>query len=326
MMLISWNVTKKCNLKCRHCYRDAGVEGEGELSYEEGIALIQEIASAGFETLILSGGEPLIREDIYDLIAKAKEIGLSPVLGTNGSLITQEVAKKLKEVGIRRVGVSLDSVNREKHDSFRRSSGAFERTLAGISYLKEVGVMFQIHTTVMDFNYEEMEEISDFSSRLGAASHHIFFLIPTGRASLQSTPLVNYKEIERFKVLLNRILLKRKASKIEIKPTCAPQFIRMVQGEVGFKRGCLAGLTYCCILPNGDIHPCPYLPLKVGNVRSDGFQRFWSGKEGVLANLRTMLYKDKCGRCDFREVCGGCRAKAYHYGGDYMGEDPFCFF
>ncbi|MDI6703717.1 MAG: putative heme d1 biosynthesis radical SAM protein NirJ2 [bacterium] len=328
-MLISWNTTWVCNLRCRHCYRDAGKKAKDELSTSEGKLLLEEIGGSGFKRIVFSGGEPLLRKDIYELVRYAKDLGLDSVFGTNGTLISPEVARMLKLAGATRIGISLDSLRENIHDDFRQVKGAYRKAISGMKSCKMVGLEFQIHTTVMEFNYDEIEEISNFSERIGAEAYHIFFLIPTGRArDYQYSKRGVQQWAKMYESLLQRILIKQKEIDIELKPTCAPQFVRQalqMNIPIRFKKGCLAGISYCCILPNGDVHPCPYLPINAGNIREKGFKEIWEEAD-ILLKLRSRNYKGKCGRCDYKESCGGCRARAYFYSEDYMGEDPFCLY
>ncbi|MFO8191301.1 MAG: putative heme d1 biosynthesis radical SAM protein NirJ2 [Bacillota bacterium] len=325
-MIISWNTTRQCHLKCKHCYRDAGEKEKNELSTEEGKTLIEEIANSGFKILVLSGGEPLLRDDIFDLTSHAAACGLRPVFGTTGTTITPPVARKLKQSGAARIGISLDSINPEEHDQFRGVPGAWEQAIRGMKYCFDADLPFQIHTTVVEHNYHEVEAITDLAVSLGAAAHHVFFLVPTGRAKDIEAEALREKQYEH---LLHRILKKQQEVSIELKPTCAPQFMRIAKQmgmEMRFTKGCLAGTAYCCILPAGDVHPCPYLPVKVGNVREQPFSDIWREAE-IFKQLRSEKFGGKCGTCDYKDICSGCRARAYYYtNGDYMAEDPWCLY
>jgi len=324
-MLISWNVTRACNQKCLHCYRDAGAADANELDTDEGVALIGEIARAGFKVLVLSGGEPLLRQDIGTLIAAAGERGLRPVLGTNGTLLSRDVARKLKRAGLVRAGISLDDIAPRGHDSFRGDEGAWEKGRAAMRACKEEGLEFQIHTTVTRHNWKEIEQITDLAVSLGAKAHHVFFLVPTGRGCSIGEDAITPAQVEE---LLRRLLEKQRGLNIEIKPVCAPQFVR-IAAEIGqptrFTQGCLAGISYCCVLPGGDVHPCPYLPIKVGNVRETPFGQLWQ-QDPNFQKLRSQRYSGRCGGCIHRVSCGGCRARAWATSGDYMEEDDGCIF
>ncbi|MCT8975384.1 putative heme d1 biosynthesis radical SAM protein NirJ2 [Clostridium sp. CX1] len=325
-MIISWNTTNKCNMYCEHCYRDAGKEDSLELTTEEGKALIEEIVKAGFKIMIFSGGEPLMREDIFQLISYASSLGLRPVLGSNGTLISPSTALKLKESGIKAVGISLDSLNANKHDRFRNYSGAWRDTLYGMKNCRDIGLPFQIHTTVMDWNKDEVLHITDFASAMGAIAHHTFFLVPTGRGENIEKEAVNLDDYER---LLSDIMKKQKEIDIELKPTCAPQFIRIAENmgiKLRFSRGCLAGLSYCIVGPRGDVQPCAYLKEVAGNVKETDFSTIWKESK-IFKDLRTLDYKGSCGRCKYKNICGGCRARAaYNNDGDYMSEDTLCIY
>ncbi|MCF8010011.1 MAG: putative heme d1 biosynthesis radical SAM protein NirJ2 [Clostridiales bacterium] len=324
-MLVSWNTTNACNLYCKHCYRNAGETADKELNTSEAKNLINEIVKSGFKIMIFSGGEPLMRKDIYELVEYASQQGLRPVFGTNGTLITTEVAQKLKEVGSKGMGISLDSTDKYKHDEFRGVSGAWEKAVNGMRACHEVGLPFQIHTTVMDWNYNEIEKLTDFAVSEGAVAHHVFFLVPTGRA-------VNIEEeslkATQYESLLHRLLEKQKEVSIEVKPTCAPQFMRIASQKsikMRFTRGCIAGISYCIINPVGDVQPCAYLDIPAGNIRETSFSKIWNNSE-IFKKLRSMEYSGGCGSCRYKDICGGCRARAYFYHGDYMAEEPWCLY
>lgn len=326
-MIISWNTTRQCNQYCKHCYRAAGAEPDpDELSTAEGKSLLEEIAKAGFKIMVLSGGEPLMREDIYELCAHGTQQGLRVVLGTNGTLITPEVVKRLKAAGVARVGISLDDIDPAVHDEWRQMPGAWETSVQGMKYCREGGLPFQIHTTVTERNEPIITQMTDLAVELGAAGHHIFFLVPAGRGVDIETETLKARDYER---LLNRILDKQRDVEIELKPTCAPQFMRIAKRKnipMRYTKGCLAGTSYCVIIPNGDVQPCPYLQLKVGNVRETPFSEIWANNP-VFQEFRTQKPSGRCHDCDCESICGGCRARAYYYsGGDYMAEEPWCLY
>ena len=320
-MIVSWNTTNACNMYCAHCYRDAGCKAAEELSTAEAKTLLEQIAAAGFKIMIFSGGEPLMRPDILELVRYAASLKLIPVFGTNGTLITQERAQQLLDAGARGMGISLDSLDREKHNRFRSFEGAWEGAVEGMKNCRAVGLPFQIHTTVMDWNQHELEAITDFAVEIGARAHHFFFLVPTGRAASIEEEALRTREYED---VLRRIMIKQQSVPIEIKPTCAPQFLR-IASELGmktrFRRGCLAGLSYCIISPRGKVQPCAYLNMELGDVRETPFDVIWK-RNPILARLRTLDYGGKCGGCRYKNACGGCRARAacYH-DGDFMAED-----
>ena len=325
-MIVSWNTTNACNMYCAHCYRDAGAKADEELTTDEAKSMLTSIAEAGFKIMIFSGGEPLMRSDIFELVAYAASLKLIPVFGTNGTLITEETAHKLKDAGARAMGISLDSMDKDKHDKFRRFPGAWEGAVKGMENCKKVGLPFQVHTTVMEWNRNELSALTDFAVQIGAKAHHFFFLVPTGRAATMEEESLR---AENYEKVLTEIIRKQQSVPIELKPTCAPQFVRIAR-QMGvntrFKRGCLAGLSYCIISPRGKVQPCAYLNIELGDVRQTPFAEIWRNNS-VFNKLRTGEYGGGCGKCEYNSVCGGCRARAacYH-GGDYMAEEPWCLY
>ena len=326
MNIVSWNVTNACNMYCAHCYRDAGCKAEDELSTEQAKKLLTEIKKAGFQIMIFSGGEPLMRPDILELVKFADGLGLFPVFGTNGTLITPQMAKDLKAAGARAMGISLDSLDPAKHDKFRSFPGGWQGAVDGMKNCREAGLPFQIHTTVMDWNAPELEDMIDFAVEIGARAHHFFFLVPTGRAATIEEESLR---AEQYEDVLTRIMKKQETVPIELKPTCAPQFLR-IAAELGqksrFHRGCLAGLSYCIISPKGKVQPRAYLKEYLGDVRDTPFDEIWKNNE-VLKKLRTLEYSGGCGTCKYNHLCGGCRARAaIYHDGDYMAEEPWCLY
>lgn len=323
-MIVSWMTTNRCNLKCAHCYQDADECDSRELSTEEARTMISDIARAGFKIMIFSGGEPLMRDDIFELVAHAASCGLRPVFGSNGTLITQDVARKLKAAGACAMGISIDSLDAEKHDKFRGVNGAHAATLAGIEACKSVGLPFQVHTTVVDWNRDEVCDITRFAKEMGAMNHSVFFLVPVGRGKDISDESI---DVEQNEQLLADILRAGCDAGIEVKPTCAPQFMRIAE-QIGvqtrYTRGCLAGLTYCVVGSEGIVRACAYMTEDAGDVRKQPFDEIWRTSP-VFQELRTQAYKGACGACDYKGVCGGCRARAaYYHDGDILGQDDYC--
>ncbi|MFH1454190.1 MAG: radical SAM protein [Armatimonadota bacterium] len=324
-VIISWNITKACNLNCVHCYRDAGSPSHDELTTQEALSLVDEIVLCGFKILILSGGEPLLRKDIFRIIKYASDKGLRVVLGTNGTLINREVALELKRSGLKRAGISMDSISEKEHDAFRKSEGAFKKALLAMENLKKINLEFQIHTTVTKDNINQIDKITDFAVKCGARAHHLFFLVGAGRGKDITSDQISPEDQEK---LLENIArkIKNKEIEIEIKPTCAPSFMRIAKKaglNLPYTKGCLAGASYCVILPGGEVHPCPYLPVSAGNVRDKKFSRIWT-ESRLFNELRLQDLKGSCASCDSKNICGGCRAHAYAVYGDYLMQDPFC--
>lgn len=323
-MIVSWMTTNKCNLKCAHCYQNAEEATDKELGTEEAKKMIGEIARAGFKIMIFSGGEPLLRPDIFELVAHASSLGLRPVFGTNGTLITLERARRLKECGACAMGISVDSLDPAKHDRFRGLERAYDLTMEGIEACKQAGLPFQLHTTVMGWNRDEVCAVTDFAEKVGAIAHYIFFLVPVGRAVfIEKTAL----EVRENEALLREIMEKSRQVGIDVKPTCAPQFTRVAKQlgvKTRFGRGCLAGLTYCVVGSEGIVRPCAYMTEEAGDVRLVPFDRIWR-ESPVFETLRSRAYSGSCGTCDYRDGCGGCRARAASYhGGDILAQDDYC--
>lgn len=323
---ISWNTTKRCNLYCNHCYRESGPDEliNNELSTEEGKKLLREMYKAGFRILVFSGGEPMLREDIFELIEYAKSLDMTVLMGSNGTLITKDSAKKLKKSGLNSVAISIDSLDPQKHNSFRGCDTAFQRALEGARNCINEGIKVQLNCTVTKNNLKEIDNIMSFASNFGAVSSHMLFLVEVGRGkNIGDTCL----DKEQYKKAINTIINKNLELDIRVKPTCAPQYkvealLKGVESPGG--RGCIAGTSYCSILPNGDVHICPYAPVKVASVREDTFDNIWKNNE-IFKKLRDFKsYKGSCGSCKHINICGGCRARAFNYSGDWLDEDPFC--
>ncbi|MDR0318521.1 MAG: radical SAM protein, partial [Nitrososphaerota archaeon] len=305
-LILSWNVTRECNLKCSHCYINAADRKlENELSTEEGKRLIDEICKVSHPLLILSGGEPLLRSDIYELIRYGSSKGLKMGLGSNGSLLDDIVAKKLKAAGITTVSISIDSHIASQHDAFRGVAGSWEKAVNAIKVLRANNILVQVNTTLTHNNYDQIDDIMSFSESIGVENFHLFFLVPTGRG-------VKMDDIspQKYENMITTTFAKVSQHRLNVRPSCAPQFMRIAQG-LGLDmrqwiRGCIAGMYYCRIYPNGDVTPCPYLPLKVGNVREKSFKEIWQNSDMFKALCDPDTLTGKCGGCDYKTLCGGC--------------------
>jgi heme b synthase len=335
LRMIAWEVTRSCNLNCLHCR--AAAEGgpyAGELTTEECFRFIDEVAAFSKPVLILTGGEPLLREDIFEIASYGTHKGLRTVMAVNGTLLNPEKAIAAKRAGIQRVSISLDGATSESHDRLRGVVGAFAGALEGIRFLKEAGLAFQINTTVTKGNLGEIKDILELTIHVGAAAHHIFLLVPTGRgkelAGEEIDPNLYERTLEWFAEQDSQVPL-------QLKATCAPQYYRIVHQRGGakdlegqgeslhtFTRGCLGGISFCFLSHQGDVQPCGYLEIIAGNIRERPFQEIWEKAE-VFQQLRDVNnLQGKCGVCEYRMVCGGCRARAYALTGDYLAEEPLC--
>lgn len=330
LALISWNVTRRCNLRCAHCYLDAGARdsGEGELTTAEGLRLIDEITDlAPGAMLIFSGGEPLLRADLCDLIAHASARGLMPVVGTNGLLLDDAAAGRLAENGAAAVGLSLDSLTPEKHDAFRGAPGAWRQTVAALAVCHRAGLAVQVQTTAMPWNLGEIPALIAFASEQGAAAFNLFFLVCTGRGG-QLTDITPAQYEAALTALLEAEAVYR--GRMIVRARCAPYFRRLIYQRAPDSHllalgvgACLAGTSYCRVTPEGDVTPCPYLPLVAGSLRAQSFAEIWTEAE-TFRQLRRPVLGGRCGVCEFGSMCGGCRARAYAAHGDLLGEDRWC--
>jgi len=325
--LVAWELTRACNLKCRHCRAKAGGavgRNERELSFEEAKRVVDDIASFAQPILILTGGEPLLCPHLFGLVAYAREKGLKPVIGTNATLIDEATATRIAASGVTRISVSIDFPTAAAHDAFRGVSGSFDAAVAGIRAMRRAGVEVQVNTTVTRLNRHLLEDIHALAVSLDVQALHPFLLVPTGRGADLSGEELSAAEYEET---LSWVSERQKTSPLEFKPTDAPQYQRIVrqQGGCGLRgKGCLAGTGFAFIGHAGDVQPCGYFDLKLGNVRERPFSRIWA-ESPVLDDLRhPERLKGKCGACGFKAVCGGCRARALAKSGDYLAEEPFC--
>jgi heme b synthase len=308
----------------------------GELDTEAAFDLLSQIAELGQPIVILTGGEPLLRSDIYAIARRGTELGLRMVMAPNGTLLTRAVAHKLVAAGIQRISISIDGADADSHDTFRGVKGAFDGALEGIRHAQAANLEFQINTTISKVNLDQIERIHNLAGQLGAVAHHIFLLVPTGRGkemAEQSIDATTYEET------LTWFYRQRDRTDMQLKATCAPHYYRILRQQakvegrkVSFEtfgldavtRGCLGGTGFCFISHRGIVQPCGFLELNCGDVTRQSFVDIWRNSE-IFQNLRR--YDDmhgKCGCCEYRRVCGGCRARAYEATGDYMAAEPLC--
>ncbi len=337
--MIAWEVTRSCNLACVHC-RAASHLGPypGELSTKQCLHLIDDIANASRPVIILTGGEPLLRPDIFEIAAYGTRKELRMVMATNGTLVDEATARRMIESGIQRVSISIDGKDDQSHDVFRNQPGAFDGAIRGIEAMKSVGMEFQINTTITNTNMHQIRDIYSLALNIGAAAHHIFLLVPTGRGKDLAEQAITAADYEKTLMWFHQ---KSLTCEIQLKATCAPHYFRIMhqnrpkEKKVVKKagghfhestRGCLGGITFCFISHVGQVQPCGYLELDCGNVQKQSFGEIWETSV-VFRNLRDYSkYGGKCGRCEFIKVCGGCRARAYEATGDYLAEEPLCLY
>ena len=346
--VVSWNLTYRCNLACEHCYLDAGPKplvgtdnfaDRSELGTEECYKVIDEIAAFAPECLtILTGGEPLLRRDILEIVRRASERGLWVVVGTNGVRITENVAKHLSEAGARGLSLSLDALDPDRHDRFRNVRGAWQNTVEGAGILNRTGLPFIVQTTAGSHNAGELEAIAAFAhERLAAKVWNLYFLVPTGRGQFVSdmTP-AQYDDVLAALYRIQR----QYEGRMLVNAKCAPHYIKTVLANAsadgdgrpspglktyaGGAGGCPAGTHYMGIRPNGDVTPCPYLPVFAGSLRKTGLTELWNSSDLFTGIRKRASLGGRCGDCEMNAQCGGCRARAYGMTGDLMAEDPLC--
>ena len=383
--LVFWEVTKGCNLRCIHCRATATeLMSPTDLPTEKAKAIIDQIAAFASPILVLSGGEPLYRKDIFELAGYATSKELRVALATNGTLVDRNIAQKIVNAGVKRVSISLDGADAKTHDSFRGIPGAFDNAVQGLKNLRALGMGVQINMTVARHNAHQLPQVLDLARSIGADALHTFLLVPVGcGVEIADREMVPPDEYER---MLNWFYDKSLEGDIELKATCAPHYFRVVRqrraaarraaerhpmnvagigptdammpggtgivinqnvaghpggvpkghhtghpgaapdGMNAMTKGCLAGTGVCFISHEGEVFPCGYLPMKSGDLRTQTFAEVWTSSE-VFEQLRdTGNLKGKCGCCEFRNVCMGCRARAYAATGDMLQEEPFCVY
>jgi len=336
--LIFWELTKRCNLACSHCRAESeDIDYDGELDFKDITRIIDDITVVSSPILVLTGGEPLYRGDIFDIASYAVSKGLRTALATNGTLIDKKAAQLIRAAGISRVSISIDGSDARTHDEFRGIPGSFDKAAQGAMLLKDEGVSFQFNVTITKRNAEQIDDILDFAVNSKAAALHVFMLVPVGCGVLiADTEMIS---AEKYEDVLNWFYDRSKNTQLEFKATCAPHYYRLIRqranmegrvlsmeqdGMAAMTRGCLAGSGVCFISHSGDVQPCGYLPLVAGNVLATPFKKIWEKSELFISLRKPDMLTGKCGVCGYRVVCGGCRARAYYATGGYLDEEPYC--
>jgi radical SAM protein with 4Fe4S-binding SPASM domain len=372
--LVFWELTSGCNLRCIHCRATAQeLASPFDLSTPDALKVIEQVSSYAHPILILSGGEPLFRKDIFELASYATQRGLLVALATNGTLITSQVAGKISASGIRRVAISFDGADAATHDSFRGIPGAFAAAVRGLRQVQANGISTQINTTITRHNVGQLPEILEMAMGLGVEALHTFLLVPVGcGVNIADEQMVSAEHTEQ---VLHWFYDREREGKLELKATCAPHYYRVrKQREVYERRaaqtqmdaphpgalgadlkpraahqfpapppagngrrarhpelgaltkGCLAGSAVCFISHRGEVYPCGYLPVKAGDLHQHTFAEIWEQSDVFRALRNPDNLKGKCGICEFRKICLGCRARAFAHTGDYLQEEPFCVY
>jgi AdoMet-dependent heme synthase len=337
---IAWEITRRCNLRCVHCRSSSEMEIQGhpDFSLEEAYRLIDDIVSYAQPVVVLSGGEPLTRKDVFEIAQYGTGKGLRMCLATNGTLVTDETCEKIKQSGIRIVSLSLDGADEAVHDDFRSQKDAFAGTINAARLFKKHGIEFIINSSFTKRNQEQIPRVYKLAKELGATAWYMFMIVPTGRGEEIMNELISKEDYD--KILDWHYDMEKEEDLLLVRPTCAPHYYRVqlqrakeggetvkrrtLKFSTGGSKGCLAGQLICLIDVDGNVLPCSYFNLPAGNVREKSFKEIWENSE-LFRDLRDFKkYKGRCGSCEFVNVCGGCRARAYSVYGDYLEEEPFC--
>jgi heme b synthase len=360
LRLVFWETTKACNLTCRHCRAVPQRRvGPAELTPSEAFNLIDAIARVGKPVMVLSGGEPLFRPDLFEIAEYGVATGFRMALATNGTLVDERIAARIADSGISRVAISLDGADPGTHDRFRGLPGSHDLALRGIRHLRAEGMSVQINTTIARHNVEQAPRMLDLALELGADALHLFMLVPVG-CGLEIAP-AEMLPADEYERVLHWFDEQSKDCPIDLKATCAPHYYRIraqrleaarsrgdlsstfiapgtrakaapsLMGGGGhgqhlsaMTRGCLAGTSVCFVSNEGRVYPCGYLPVSAGDTRLERFEDIWN-HSAVFAQLRNPdAYEGKCGECRYEAICGGCRARAYAATGSFLAEEPFC--
>lgn len=338
---IAWETTRRCNLRCVHC-RSASelASDEGSFSTADALKFLDDLAAYAKPVLVLSGGEPLMRRDIWEIAAHGTQLGLRMCMATNGMLVDDQVCARMKETGIRMVSLSLDGATAATHDDFRQQRGAFEGVVRATERLKASGVPFLVNSSFTKRNQEEIPRVYQVAKKLGATAWYMFMIVPTGRGADITNELISVEDYD--KILSWHYETEKEEHQLLMRPTCAPHYYRIVlqknRGKeadeklqrrsltfsTGGGKGCIAGQTICLVDAYGEVQPCSYMAVSAGNVKRERFRDIWE-KSSLFAELRDFdRYKGRCGACEYLNVCGGCRARADAILRDRLGEEPFC--
>ena len=327
LRLVFWETTAGCNLECIHCRRiDVSTQlMNDDLTTKESFELVDAIVEAGNPILVLSGGEPLFRPDIFDIAKYAVSKGLTVALATNGTLVDEAMAKKIVDSGVSRVAISLDGADADTHDKFRKLKGSFDLAIKGFKNLLALGMGMQVNCTIAKHNAHQFRDLYNLAVNMGAEAIHIFMLVPVGCgveiAEDQMLPAEKYEE------LLNLFYDLSKEAVIQTKATCSPHYFRIMRerakeegvkitpkthGMAAMTKGCLAGTGVCFVSHKGEVFPCGYLPVEAGHIKKQKFVDIWKDSP-VFEKLRQPdLLGGKCGLCEYKKVCEGCRARAFY--------------
>ena len=329
--VVAWNLTRRCNLACAHCYISAGSwhATANELPTETCFRIVDELLAVNASPLlILSGGEPLLRDDLEAVAERAAAGGATVVVGTNGTRLTDARIRSLMDAGVKGVAVSVDSLEERYHDRFRHGEGSLQQTLGAVERLRDHRLDFIVQTTVTRGNRAQLATLAAWAAERGAVAFNVYFIVATGRAE----QMPGLAPAENEEVLRELITLERDyRGRMMVRSKCQPQIMRHAVTSapdsplLNYETRCPCGTHYCRITPEGQVTPCPYTPTVAGDLMTSSFGDIWDNSP-LFLTLRTGTLGGKCGRCEYRRVCGGCRARAFAEGGDLMGPDQSCVY
>jgi len=336
---IAWEVTGRCNLSCIHCRASAGMSShDTDFTTEEAFSLIDDIAKLSTPVLVLSGGEPLLRPDLFEIARYGTNKGFRMCVATNGTLVTDEIVAKMKDAGIKICSLSLDGASAAVNDDFRKQQGVFDATLRAAEIFRRNGMQFIVNSSFTNRNKHDIEATYRLAKSIGAHAWYMFMIVPTGRGKEILDELIGKEDYE--KILEWHYRMEKDEKEMLVRPTCAPHYYRVrlqkmkAEGETfeprsltfstGGNKGCVCAQSICFIDSRGNVQPCSYFPYVAGNVKKQSFSSIWNDSE-LFRSLRDFKsYKGRCGKCEYLNICGGCRARADAILGDYLEEEPFC--
>jgi radical SAM protein with 4Fe4S-binding SPASM domain len=335
---IAWETTPRCNLSCVHCRSSSTMHLPETLSHENALLVLNKInAFCENPVVVLSGGEPLLRSDIFDLAAYGTDKNFRMCMATNGTLVDDTVCNEMKKTKIKMVSLSLDGSNAAIHDNFRQHKGAFNAVMNAAEILNKHGIPFLINSSFTKRNQNDIENTYKLAKKIGAKAWYMFMIVPTGRGEDVFDELISTKDYDE--ILRWHYKIEKQENEMLVRPTCAPHYYRIFEEEAklenasdqrrnltfstGANKGCVAGQTICLIRSDGEVLPCSYFPMSGGNIFKQSLEEIWHSP--LFKDMRSFKdYKGRCGSCEYIGKCGGCRARAYAVTGNYMDEEPFC--
>jgi radical SAM protein with 4Fe4S-binding SPASM domain len=329
-------MTTACNLDCIHCHASGGRRADDELTTDEAKQLLEQLAEVEeFRMMAYTGGEPLVRDDLFELLAYSQALGFKNTMATNATLIDETVARRLRRYGVVIAAVSLDGFDAETHDYVRGQPGAFERALRGMRALREAGILLHVNITAMAYNMDQMEPLMALVDELGTGILLMYQLVPVGRGRGIEKAALDLSANER---LIRFMAEAQRDTRAIMEPVAGPQYWPFLLERAGIRsgpllrlaelvfHGCSAGRGFVYVKPNGDVWPCPFVEVSCGNIRETSFTTIWKTSP-IFEDLRNRerRLKGRCSDCDYRRLCGGCRGRSWALTGDYLAEDPSCF-